>query len=286
VQRRAIAALLSGACIGLMVVVSSVSGVPANWIDSQHTYCQLGSQPLSNATVWLPVSIVAAPFGGFEEGRTTVWSTSPAGGARISETTGVQSGNLSAYLVFFANISLYAQTNVSLSGHGPGQACLSSIIGIPSPDPPQDTHTGLTTFWSVDNSSPESDVALSSTLNASQLCQQVENDTSSTCALSSSFDLNFERATGDVDTCGQSNETVLHVRADSWPVGLSVLLGEKNVTIPIDEAGVPSPHYANGSEDWYNYTFPPNFGSWQIDNLSETSDTGTGDVFEYAPCPP
>jgi len=35
----------------------------------------------------------------------------------------------------------------------------------------------------------------------------------------------------------------------------------------------------------YHYSFPANFGTWQVDNLSAPGGSGGGWAFSYSPCP-
>jgi hypothetical protein len=65
---------------------------------------------------------------------------------------------------------------------------------------------------------------------------------------------------------------VISNRLTVWfPVSLSDRTVQVPFIIPVTES--------------YHYTFPANFGIWEVDNLSAPGGPGGGWAFSYEPCP-
>jgi hypothetical protein len=158
------------------------------------------------------------------------------------------------------------------------------MVAYFSSNPAQGFNSGGVSWWPLSASSPVSDEGLPTQLNGSQLCAQVENVSYSSCAVGSEFDMNFEKATGTVNTCGSTEDRVLTLESLGWPVIVPFQRNGQSYSVPLDASGMNSANYANGTFAWYNYTFPANGGIWQYDNLAETSSMGAGLVFSYSPC--
>ncbi|MGC2034334.1 MAG: hypothetical protein WA761_02675 [Thermoplasmata archaeon] len=58
------------------------------------------------------------------------------------------------------------------------------------------------------------------------------------------------------------------------PVKLLFTENEQNFSVP----------YVLPFTEQYTYTFPANFGTWQVDNLSAPGGPGGGWAFSYSPC--
>lgn len=234
--------------------------------------------------MWLPGAVIAAPYGGSESGSVEIWGKSPAGTATLSQNTYLADGKVSAFYVDYVNLSVFALQNFSIDGPGFGSVCSSPLIAYFSPNPPEGLRSGGTSSWPM-YSELTSERGLPPGLNASQLCLVVENSSNGECAISAQFDFNFERTSGTVDTCGKSQDQILHLRSEAWPVTAPFQWNNRSYSVPFDPDGTGGSGYANGTEAWYNYTFPANEGIWEYDNLAETSGTGAGLVFSYSTCP-
>jgi len=269
---------------GVLVVVASVAVSSPGWGLYSHVDCRLGA-PAGNITVWNLAAIVAAPYLGSESGSVTIWGETPAERSSLSQDTVVLNGNVTVYYALYSNLTIYPLTNTSSLGPGVSASCLSAYVAYFSPNPAQGLRSGGVTWWPLSADEPPNDTGLPTQLNGSQLCAAVENSTYAGCAVGAEFDMNFRYATGSVNTCGSSQSQVLQIRSESWPVDVPFSLGGQVHTVPIDPSGANGRGYANGTYAWYNYTFPADGGIWQYDNLAETSSTGAGLVFSYAPCP-
>jgi hypothetical protein len=273
-----------GAVLGAMLVLSAMTSSHPGWGFFSHTDCRV-NQRLGNITVWVPSAIVAAPYHGSVTGFVVVWGKTPGGNLSVSlNYTPVTDGNVTAFIVGFENWTVVSLQNVSMAGPGPQAACLSSLVAYFSPSPALGERHGGTTSWPM-YSQLVSDTGLPTGLNGSQLCAQIENTSYLSCAVGAQFDPNFHVASGTVDTCGSTGEQVVRISSQEWPVTAPFRWNGHSHLVPLDPSGANSQSYANGTYAWYNYSFPANGGVWQYDNLAETSSTGAGLVFSYAPCP-
>jgi hypothetical protein len=272
-----------GVAIGVILVVSVMGLNHPTWGFFSHEDCSLGER-LGNITVWMPAEVVAAPYHGYESGSVTIWGETPQGRSSLSQNTSVGSGNVTAYYVIYANLTVFMRSNVSNPGPGPQSPCTTGMVAEFSPNPAQGLRSGGTTMWQL-ASSLVSDVNIPNELNGSQLCKEVENSSDGSCAVGAHFDLNFSEGSGTVDTCGSTQGQVLLISSQEWPVTAPFEWNGHSLTVPLDPNGENSANYANGTYAFYNYTFPANGGVWQYDDLAQTSSTGAGLVFSYSPCP-
>ena len=282
-MRASVSSAILGVAIGVILVLAiSISAHPG-WGFLSHADCEV-NQEVGNLTVWMPAAVVAAPYLGSEEGSVAIWGTSHVGTSTLTQETTVAGGNVTAYYVSFANVTVFSLANVTTTGPGPESHCSGGLVAYFSPNPSQGLRSGGVTLWPI-ASELKTDSGIAPGLNASQLCNEVENTSYNGCAVGAQFDVNFDRATGTVDTCGSSQDQVIRDHSQAWPVTTPYHHDGQTTLIPIDPAGTNSPGYANGTYAWYNYTFPANGGIWQYDDLAQTSSTGAGLVFSYSPCP-
>ncbi len=281
-KRPSLAAPL-GVVIAVVIVFSVIIINHPGWGLFSHTDCAVQAR-VGNITAWNVAAVVAAPFDGNESGSVTIWGSSPLGKLTTTQETTVAGGSVAAYWVGFSNFTIYTQANESHPGPGPEITCASEFVAYFSPNPAQGLRSGGVNYVPV-ASGLVADVGLPTQLNGSALCKQVENSTYASCAVGTQFDMNFVRATGSVNTCGQATGQVIRWRSQEWPVDVPVILNGQAHSVPIDPSGANKGDWANGTYAWYNYTFPANGGVWQYDNLSETSSTGAGLVFSYSACP-
>lgn len=272
-----------GSALGVILVILTFLVANPGWSLLAHSECRLGGE-LGNFTVWTPNGVVAAPYLGSESGGVLLWSRVPSGHLSIHFNTSVVDGNITAYVVGFENWSVYSQSNATVSGPGIQTICTSPMVAYYAPSPPQDERHGGTTSWPV-GFEFTSDVSTPTELNGSQLCTEVENTSNLSCGVGAEFDMNFRTSAGKVDTCGSTQNQALQIVSTGWPVTAPFRWHGQSYTVPLDPSGRNSESYTNGTEEWYNYTFPANGGIWQYDNLAETSTTGAGFVFAYSPCP-
>jgi len=284
-RRRSFGASVTlGVTVGIVLtLLVAVAGHPG-WGLFSHTDCQIG-QPVGNVTVWRPGAVVASPYRGSESGSILGSAKKPWGYFNMSQPTFVADGNVTMYYLGPTNWTVFSIHNVSALGPGAESPCESSLIGFHSPQPAQGVTVGGVTSWPL-FSSLVSDTSLPTVLNASYLCVTIENLSNAHCAVGAQFDLNFQRATGVVNTCGSNQPQELRLTSDSWPLRAPFAVNGTTFSVPLeDNTWGGSPGYLNQTFEWYNYTFPANTGAWEYDVLSQTSSTGSGLVFSYSPCP-
>ena len=76
-----------------------------------------------------------------------------------------------------------------------------------------------------------------------------------------------------ISTCGGPAQTVI-VRILGLTTWITFELNDRNLTAP---ATLPL-------SEVFDYWFPANFGTWQVDNLSAPGGPGGGWAFSYSPC--
>jgi hypothetical protein len=265
------------------IVTLATIASPPGWGLLDHTVCDVGPT-LGNVSVWVPSSVVAAPYLGYEHGKLWLWTRSPTEYARLSTGTNDTDGNVTAWLLGYENWTIHATSNVTVAGPGPLERCSAPFVAYFSPNPVKNAKHGGISWWQI-ATGLMADVGLPPGLNGSLLCKDVENSTNPDCGVGAHLDLNFTVASGVVDTCGLVQGTTLHVESAGWPMWIPYAVGSTTYHVRLDPAGRDSGSWNNGTTSWYNYSFPANTGIWQYDNLSETSTTGAGLVFSYSSCP-
>jgi hypothetical protein len=282
-MRASVPSAVLGVALGVALVLAvSISDHPG-WGFFSHTECQL-DQNLGNLTVWAPAAVVAAPYHGTESGSVVIWSEYPWGLVSFTQQTILTNGSVRAYAIGYENWSISTTKSVTLAGPGPETPCTSSMVAFFANAPAQGLRSGGISWWQIaTNLTSDSDVPVQ--LNSSALCASVENTSYAGCAVGAQFDVNFQTLTGTVDTCGETQDLVLPVKSVGWPITVPYQRGGRSYTVPLQTDWQNSANYTNGTEAWYNYTFPANGGIWQYDNLSQTSSTGAGLAFSYSPCP-
>lgn len=235
-------------------------------------------------TVWVPSSVVAAPYLGVESGFVQIWTRSPTGYVSLGTPTNVSDGNVTAWIIGFENWTVFLEANVTTMGLGPNLPCAGSLVGQFSPNPPVGMQHGGILRWAIETGLV-SDTDIPQGLNGSALCKDVENSSSPNCGVGARFDMNFSRSAGTVDTCDSVEPKVLHDVSYAWPVSAPYEFEGHSHLVPLNPSPPNNAGWSNGTTSWYNYTFPADAGIWDYDNLTQTSSLGAGLVFTYSPCP-
>lgn len=272
-----------GVAIGVVTVVAVIVSGHPGWGVLSHSECVIDDR-LGNVTVWLPAAVVSAPYLGSESGLVAAWGESPLGVFTASQITSVLDGNVTAYYVGYTNWTVFTQSSELKPGPGANASCSGPLMAFFSPNPAMGLRSGGISYWPL-YSHLVSEVGLPMGLNGSQLCSAVEETSYGSCAVGGQFDINFEKATGTVDTCGVNQPQVVRLASQEWPVTAPFIWNDQSFSVPLNLTGMNGVGWSNGTFAFYNYTFPANGGVWQYDDLSETSSTGAGLVFSYASCP-
>ncbi len=233
-----------------------------------HQAC-VASPEVFNETAWLPLAIQNSPYGG----NSSVFSSVPFGlygtppdvppSVHGSESNGTIGGGL-----WKVNLSISPLASEYVWGPGTNAQCPGPFqVNIESVSPGH-LYTGGFFLWPWGpqfgpNSSSDAGEPLQFNMSLTQ--------GDSTVLFHNGF-VTTNHAT--ISTCGVSTKVV--------PVRSSFL----DVWIPFESGGrAYSPVVTLPFAESFSYTFPANFGTWQIDNLSAPGGPGGGWAFSYSPCP-
>lgn len=244
--------------IVLLVVGGPMS--PLGWSAVSHSECQVIGASLETLSAWIPALIVQAPYGGMAWGNASV----PAGSLSYPEgsSNGYQSSARdggSTWSGFLGEINISSLQNVTVLGDGADVTCRSAhsvtlvrsggvVLGAPLLGPGNESDVGEPSTLGYFSAPGEANVSIS---------------------------VGFtDSSGGDISTCSEAAESSEMV----------------SVEFGIDLPGNQSAHSAGLSDvlpitESFHYTFPANYGVWQIDNLSAAGGPGGGWAFSYSPCP-
>jgi hypothetical protein len=241
----------------------------AGWAPVLHWTCKPGVKVTSLTNWAIPAVLVNSPYGGSAWGNGTFPPTFPgisrgAPGNVYAIAYGTGAGNGETQGAFFTvNVSIYRQGNATELGPGMNVRCSQPFRAVLSA-PPQYVEIG----GEVQGPNNTSDAG-----EPTHVILPAEfQDNWGNVTFSNSFGVDN---TANVSTCGlpaRSYPSVTSNRLDVWfPVTVDGQSLNVSYVIPVDES--------------YNYIFPANFGTWQVDNLSAPGGPGGGWAFSYLPCP-
>ena len=257
---------LIGTIAAIVVVVIAGMTVIAPWAPAAHITCGRGTQ-ISQETMWVPVSLLNAPYGG----SASVTATLPGnmfGNPQAPNIVG-QSDllNGSIWGAFFkVNLTVYLTGNVTVWGPGSNNRCLQPFQVVAGSS--GDFFQGALFLWSgapLFGPNSTSDIHEPEVLNFSA----APGDSSTI------FWNGFYSADSlSVSTCGAGAALSL-AQSNFLNVGVPVRWNAQQFTVTVSLPIVQD----------FTYRFPANFGTWQIDNLSAPGGPGGGWAFAYSPCP-
>lgn len=238
----------------------------AGWAPLAHWTCSLTGQT-STQVDWVPISLANSPYGGTVFVNASVPS-GPFGSGTPPLLAGGGETNGTVWGAFWeVEVTVWRQENTTTWGPGPNVRCSGAYsVSLLSATPPQ-IYTGEIFDWvggpifgpnsTTDHSEPT-----------------VYNLSSGSNASSLGFSNGFSLANApSVTTCGSGPQSIA-VRSS----GLTVrIFNETNGAEYLISMAMPTTQI-------FHYTFPGDFGTWQIDNLSVPGGPGGGWAFSYAPC--
>ena len=269
-RRKGIA--LCGVIAAVVVVIVSSLTFVAPWAPLAHFSCQRGSQA-STTTAWVPLSLLNTPYGG----RAFVNATLPQGmfgGSANSNSNppnlvGGHESNGTVWGSFWKmSLAIYTAVNTTLWGPGSTSRCTQQFeLGAVSVAPAQGFLGALFLWPGAPLFGPNS----SSNINEPEMV----NFSAAYGDSSTIFWNGFHSANSqNVSTCGRGAQTASG-RSNFLTTGVPFRLNGRpftfSITLPITQN--------------FSYWFPPNFGTWQVDNLSAPGGPGGGWAFSYSPCP-
>lgn len=243
----------------IAVVMIAVVGViaptyVANWSPAFHWACAKQAE-IANFEALIPALLVNSPFGGKAWGNVTYQSGVFGNGS--TEFTWTQSANGSvAWNGFQASVSLYRTSSQIESGPGSNAKCDLPYAAVLSP-------TGNQTIG----------IVLMGPGNVSDLS---EPNTTSVFNKQVLFENGFDGANEkNISTCG-GNPQSLPVVSSRLTIWFNTSVSGQHLVVPY---GLPV------STLVFHYWFPPSFGTWEVENLSEPGGPGGGWAFNFVgPC--
>jgi hypothetical protein len=260
--------LLSVAAIAIVVTLL-VPTLVWGWSVLAHSTCGT-SRAGPNEVLWVPLSVLNSPYGG--SGR-VVANIPPAefGPAPINNPPTLLEGaiqNGSVWGAFFqVNASLLSSDSNLAVGPGDESGCSATVsVSLVSVTPAQGYQGGLFTWPGAPIFGPNSST---DRYEPTQI-----NFTPGSGGSSSKIENGFAAANhANVSTCGLP-ETTLSMTSSFLTTWVTFRTGGTNQTVAVVFPFVQS----------FEYEFPENYGTWQVDNLSAPGGPGGGWAFSYSPC--
>ena len=264
-RRRWIA--VAGVVAVVVVVGLAVPTWVGGWAPIAHWTCQPDSEVFTRIA-WAPLSLANSPYGGFAFVNATVPS-GPFGSTTPGLHVGGGEKNGTVWGGFWQVIAEVSPLqNQTVWGPGTNLRCAAPFtVRLLTVGRPQ-VYTGEIFNWhggplfgpnSTSDSSEPTSYNLSSSANGSSLY----------------FSNGFYSANAqNVSTCGGRAQSI-PVQSSQFTVWVPYSSSGKSTAIPFT---IPSLQR-------FSYSFPANFGTWQVDNLSAPGGPGGGWAFSYSPCP-
>lgn len=265
-RKRAIVGGILALVVALVLLLAPILG---SWGPLYHWSCGGGAQATVIPDSYIPAVLVNSPFGGSGWGNGTIpvnfpgaWRGPPDGVTKVEYGTGALRGQaLGAF--FSVNISVIDTQNVTVFGPGTNSRC-SQAFSIQF-EPPSDYIEIGGAMLGPNNTSDvnEPHFAL------------FEQGSPNPPLRSLLFNNSFSAANQpNVTTCGRQAEWLSLTSSSSLQTWLLLTVDGKNYSIPYEFTFVQT----------FHYSFPADFGTWQIDNLSAPGGPGGGWAFSYSPC--
>ncbi len=265
-SRRNVVLAAAGASVGIAVVLVSAmitSGSPVFW---EHYGCVQG-QLIASEYNWTPQLFENAPYGG------TVYAVAHFPGG----SEGGPSQNGTASIIFWqTEYNLSAVNRVLETGAGPSHQCPAYEV---SPG-----HNGLAPWQQSSGClgcqllgpGNESDAGIPTQFNIS-----ITGGPGLTSVIF--HDAYVSDNDGNVSTCGRGS-TEINVTSTHLDFQIPFSTARGTILINSTMYGIGE-SYFSGFEWNFTYSFPANFGTWQIDNLTIGPNApGSGLAFSFLPC--
>ena len=250
------------------LVVFSLMGT---WAPLFHWTCTNQTQLAHEANAFVPVVLVNSPYGGSASGNGSMawnfpgaWNGAPPPPGNVFRIGwGTSASNGTTVGAFYTvNVSLYRVADVVQWGAGSNNRCTGQVrIELQAP-----SIYGVTSAF-VPTPSNLSDMGEAT--NVTIYTAQAVARTTPT------FDNSFNASNREnISTCGAA-PLVLPVITSSLTVFFRFSVVGQTYSVP----------YVLPFLESFNYSFPANFGTWQIDDLSVPGGPGGGWAFNYVgPC--
>lgn len=247
-RRRVLFALLVAVILGAAVgLVPLAVGTP--WALMAHYQCGMGAT-IAKETLWTPLVLVNSPYGGFGNGTGRYPTASGWSSTNFTEANG-----MAAAVFEQEEWSIGPLVRVLVAGPGANANCAGFVAAARE----LGNYTGAAAL-----------------LPAGSKSDRGENVSFSAYGYASVvFNANYSENEFSVGTCG-GGQVVMSAHASHITVQIPFNLGGSDETAWATIDGAFN----------YSYTFPGNFGTWFVDDLTTGSHApGGGWAFSYLPCP-
>lgn len=259
--------ILLGGVVVIAIVCVFTPTYFAGWAPAVHWTCNPSAE-LFAQVAWTPISLANSPYGGMAFVNATV----PPGEFGLG-SPGLEVGggerNGTVWGGFWQVVASVAPLeNQTVWGPGTNSRCSARFsVNLQTARQPQ-VYTGEIFNWpggplfgpnSTSDSLEPTSYNLSASVNGSSL------------HFSNGFQDSNDQS---VSTCG-GGARLIPVHSTRFTVWVPYPSGESGSAVPFTLPSLES----------FNYSFPPNFGTWQVDNLSALGGPGGGWAFNYlGPC--
>jgi hypothetical protein len=255
---------VAGVILAVCLVVATLGSGQLGWATGVE--CQRGSE-LGQAAYWTPFVLANVPYGGTTFLNSTYWFYSPGfyGQPAVTRVNGmydIDRGDIAEGDFVSQNWTFYSARNVSIGIGGARVPCVSSITATSNYTRPV---TGSNAGWVIQGPG--------NTTNS--------NETNTVQGLAPLGGLAFfgnafvSANEPSISTCGTGSKE-MNFSSMSFETRLTSPTGAPafNLTIPIE------------SFENYTYYFPPDGGTWAIDDLQSNTVglRGPGLAFSWSPC--
>jgi hypothetical protein len=262
-NRRAKIVWLSVATASAVVVALLVPTALSGWAPLVHWTCVSTGTVASKGTMFFPAVLVNAPYGGEGYGSALEPASFPGAWGYPNSTVLVKNPapNGSAVGQFFAvNVSVHRVNSVLALGPGDASRCGSSFaVSVASPE------SIAAVGWVLLGPGNASDAVEPTSVNFTGF----QGDPVSPQFQNGYGGSNF----ANVTTC-DAGAKLLNASAQPATVVIPFHMGDRNYTVAFT---IPF-------QLQFQYWFPADFGTWQVDNLSTDGGPGGGWAFSYSPC--
>lgn len=258
-RRRIIAWGTAAGCIVVLVIVLPV--FIWGWAPVLRWTCADGKVDATEPT-WIPGVLVNAPYGGYVAGNGSVPPGFISNDQGLGTANGLPASNGSVGGFFIhVLLSLSGLENATIWGAGANSRCNSAWA--------------ITAAIDFNGSQVYSGI-LGNQGNWSDKFEPHEyNFTPSAGNSTVLFSNGFSgQNSANISTCGESAKWD-PVSSPQIAVSVPFTVGERTLVVP----------WTLPFSQAFNYWFPANFGTWEVDNLSAPGGPGGGWAFSYSPCP-
>lgn len=255
-----------GVVVGIAIAVATFASAGGGILA--HVTCDTGPSLAHQTDAWIPAVLVNSPFGGNASGTGIMnwnfpgaWNGPPPAPGHVFKLgwgTGALNGTTSG--AFFAvNISVFVPKNTTLIGPGENHPCNSAIeLELQAPSTYGGSASSIQTVSNFTNAGEAVNATLFPGLNGS---------VQSPAFFSNGF---YDANRPSVTTCSAAGETL---PLTTQGLGVTFHIEANNSTYQIA--------YELPFTEEFSYTFPADFGTWQVDNLSAPGGPGGGWAFNF-----